>query len=152
MVLVIVRYCSKWLAYLGPFSGPYEKPSQLNKFFSCYHRCKPRAFEEKSYELWFMSSPQRVFHFSPFKAYIHWLDKVEKKKEQFWKDRGIYDLIQLSKVGPKYNTNMLIPTLFFWEDSINTFHLRCGMVTHTLFDVSAITGLNPLGKPSTLPS
>jgi hypothetical protein len=40
--------------------------------------------------------------------YICWLDKVEKKKGQFWKEIGIFDLIQLSRQGPKYHNEMII--------------------------------------------
>jgi acetyl-CoA carboxylase carboxyltransferase component len=40
---------------------------------------------------------------------------------------------------------MLIDALHFFESSINTFHFECGMMTPTLFDVAAITGLSPVG-------
>lgn len=35
--------------------------------------------------------------------------------------------------------------MYFWEGPINTFQLPCGMLTPTLFDVAAITGLSLLG-------
>lgn len=41
---------------------------------------------------------------------------------------------------------MLLSSLYFWESPTNTFHLPCGMLTPTLFDVAAITDLSPLGK------
>ena len=41
---------------------------------------------------------------------------------------------------------MLLASIYFWEGSTNTFHLPCGMLTPTLFDVAAITGLSPLGE------
>jgi hypothetical protein len=40
---------------------------------------------------------------------------------------------------------MLIAALHFFESSTNTFHFECGMMTPTLFDVAAITGLPPTG-------
>jgi hypothetical protein len=40
---------------------------------------------------------------------------------------------------------MLIAALHFFESSTNTFHFRCEMMTPTLFDVAAITGLSPIG-------
>lgn len=46
-------------------------------------------------------------------------------------------------VGPPYYQNMLVAALYFWESSTNTFQLPCGMVTPTLFDIAAITGLRP---------
>lgn len=41
---------------------------------------------------------------------------------------------------------MLLSPLYFWEGSTNTFHLPCGMLTPTLFDVATITGLSPMGE------
>ena len=77
--------------------------------------------------------------------YICWLDKIEGKKGQFWKDIGIFDLIQLSRQGPRYNKEILIDALHFWNISTNSLHLKCGMLTPTLLDVAAITGLKPTG-------
>ncbi|XP_058761879.1 uncharacterized protein LOC131635283 [Vicia villosa] len=41
---------------------------------------------------------------------------------------------------------MLVASIYFWDATHNTFHLPCGMVTPTLFDVASITGLHPLGE------
>ena len=41
---------------------------------------------------------------------------------------------------------MLTTSLYFWDSTYNTFHLPCGMLTPTLFDVAAITGLRPTGE------
>lgn len=73
--------------------------------------------------------------------YDLWLNKIETKMGETLKSRGIYDLIQLSRIGHLYFQNMFIATLYFWESSTNTFQLPCGMVTPTLFDIVAITGL-----------
>src|SRR4051812_10692234 len=78
--------------------------------------------------------------------YYAWLARVEKHKASFWKQLGIYDLIQLSKTGLKYNQTMLVASVHFWDASHNTFHLPCGMITPTLFDIAAITGLRPTGE------
>lgn len=75
------------------------------------------------------------------KHYISWLEKVEKKKPKLYEKMGIYDLIQLSKVGPSYCQKNLVASLYFWESTSNTFHLPCGMVTRTLFDLVAIAGV-----------
>ncbi|XP_050889061.1 uncharacterized protein LOC127094246 [Lathyrus oleraceus] len=40
---------------------------------------------------------------------------------------------------------MLLTSLYFWDNTYNTFHLPCGMVTPTLFDAAAIVGLHPNG-------
>ncbi|XP_058768267.1 uncharacterized protein LOC131641989 [Vicia villosa] len=78
--------------------------------------------------------------------YYSWLAKVEKQKASFWQELGIYDLIQLSKTGLEYNQTMLVASVHFWDASHNTFHLPCGMITPTLFDVAAITGLRATGE------
>lgn len=62
--------------------------------------------------------PQRVLrssHTINDESYINWLEKIEKKKEQIEKDHGTYDLIQLSRTGPKYNLDILISAHYFWE-------------------------------------
>src|SRR3954464_5942879 len=73
--------------------------------------------------------------------YYAWLEKIEKHKAYFWQQLGIYDLIQLSKTGLEYNQTMLVASVYFWDASHNTFHLPCGMITPTLFNIAAITGL-----------
>lgn len=40
---------------------------------------------------------------------------------------------------------MLLSSLYFWDNTHNNFHFPCGMLTLTLFDVAAITGLRPIG-------
>lgn len=58
-------------------------------------------------------------------------------------------MIKISRTVPRYNTTMLLALVFFWEGSTNTFQFPCGMLTLTLFDVAAITGLSPLSKKFT---
>lgn len=41
---------------------------------------------------------------------------------------------------------MLFVAILYWEGSMNTFHLRYGMVTTTLFDITSITSLQPTGE------
>src|SRR3954471_8550287 len=41
---------------------------------------------------------------------------------------------------------MLVVSLYLWDATHNDFHLPCRMVTPTLFDVAAVTGLRPLGE------
>ena len=92
--------------------------------------------------------------FKPFRScptkgcnqYLNWLAKVEQKKYQLWKDMGIFDLIQLSKVRTSYCQHMLMASLYSWDNTFNIFHLPCGMITPTLFDMAAITGLRPTGE------
>lgn len=57
----------------------------------------------------------------------------------------IFDLIQQSKVGPGYCQPMLLSSLYLWDNTHNNFHFPCRMLTLTLFDVAAITGLRPFG-------
>ncbi|GAU21853.1 hypothetical protein TSUD_33490 [Trifolium subterraneum] len=59
---------------------------------------------------------------------------------RLWKDFGIFDFIQLSRLGLKYQQEMIIAALHFFESSTNTFQFECGMMTPTVF-----IGLPPTG-------
>jgi hypothetical protein len=87
-----------------------------------------------------------LFRSAPYiadKDYIPWLDRVEKEFKETWESNGIYPLIQLSRTSPKYKPELLIAALHFYEKSTNTFQFKCEMLTPTLLDVAAITGLRP---------
>jgi hypothetical protein len=116
--------------------------------FPLHKPCTPRAFSDSPYNFNFIKPPNKVFRSAPYygnEDYIKWLDWVQVGYGAFWKDSGNYDLIQLSRVGPKYHQEMLIAALHFFESSTNSFHFPCEMMTPTLFDVAAITGLSPIG-------
>lgn len=136
-------------AFLVQIHSAFEKPECLDKFFTCLRRCEHKIFKDRAYELGFMSAPICVFHYFPSpktEAYIDGLNKVEKKKIWFQRDQEIYDFIQLYITVLMFNPNMLIKTLLFQEGSANNFHLRCRMVTPTLFDTAAIVGHQPIGE------
>ena len=80
------------------------------------------------------------------KSYLAWLTKAEKKKAQVWKELGIFDLIQMSKLGFSYCQPFLLASLYLWDSTYNTFHLPCGMITPTFFDIASMTGLPPTGE------
>lgn len=92
-----------------------------------------------------MSNYLRVFRSCPLakdpEPYRAWVDIVEKKKAQFWKEMGFYDAILLPKVGTTYFQNMIVASMYFWDSSHNTFIFPCGMLTPTLFDIGSIAEL-----------
>lgn len=92
------------------------------------------------------SPPPPPTHTKKNEDYILWLNKIEGKKSEFMKEKGIFDLIQLSRTGTAYYENILAASLYFWESTTNTFKFPCGMLTPTLFDEAAITGLRPTGE------
>lgn len=59
------------------------------------------------------------------------------------KKKGIHDLLMLSKEGIPQDLELLMAFLYFWKGATNTFQFPCGMLTPTLFDVTAIIGLRP---------
>jgi hypothetical protein len=63
----------------------------------------------------FFESGYKIFRSAPIvsNGYLQWLNKVEKQYASFWKDSGIFDLIQLSREGPKYHAEMLLAALHF---------------------------------------
>lgn len=127
---------------------------KVKNFFPCYHVTMTYTFEECSLDLSFMEAPTRVFRSAPpaqNKEYIAWLNKVQSKRQKQWEDLCIFDVIQISRTGPRYNPTMLLASIFLWEGSTNTFQFPCGMLTPTLFDVGGIIGLNPISETFTPP-
>ena len=74
------------------------------------------------------------------------MTRLEIDKKEHWEAMGIDTLLELFRCGQPYSSSMLLDALHFWEGSTNTFHTRCGMITPTLLDVTAIIGLKPNGK------
>ncbi|CAJ2642239.1 unnamed protein product [Trifolium pratense] len=72
---------------------------------------------------------------------------VDKEKwfEAMQEERSSLHEKNTFKTGLKYHQEMIIAALHFFEYSTSTFHFECGMMTPTLLDVAAITGLSPLG-------
>jgi hypothetical protein len=124
-----------------------ENQEELSAIFPSFEKCSPLIFTEGPYDLSFLNSkfitePKHENN----ELYIHWLNMIEGKKGQFWKDIGIFDLIQLSRQGPKYHNEMIIAALHFWNPSTSSLHLKCGTLTPTLLDVVGLIGLKPTGQ------
>lgn len=82
------------------------------------------AFEERSLALSFMYILAQVFRSAPpapTKEYNAWLDKVQPQRKEQWENLDIYDMVEMSRTGPRYNLAMLLASIFLWEGSINTF-------------------------------
>ncbi|WJX53648.1 hypothetical protein P8452_39620 [Trifolium repens] len=136
-------------AFGGPLPNAKSKTTAILNIFPVHGPCKPRAFIDSPYNFNFIKPPNKVFRSAPYygnEEYIKWMDRVQVGYGDFWKDSGIFELLKLSRVGPKYHQEMLVTALHFFESSTNTFHFECGMMTPTLFDVAAITGFSPLGE------
>jgi hypothetical protein len=135
-------------AFGGPLPDANSISTAILNIFPLHKPCKPRAFSNSSYNFNFLKPPNKVFRSTSYygnEDYIKCLDRVQVGCGEFWKDSGIYDLIQLSRVGTKYEKELMITALHFFESFTNTFHFACGMMAPTLFDVAAITRLSPIG-------
>ncbi|CAJ2651849.1 unnamed protein product [Trifolium pratense] len=134
-------------AFGGPKPSDKSRNSKVLSIFPVYKPCAPRVFISEPYNFSYIKAPNRVFRSAPSlnDQYLGWLDRVQRDKADIWQACGIYDLIQLSRTGLKYQQEMIIAALRFFGSSTNTFHFECGMMTPTLLDVAAITGLSPLG-------
>jgi len=138
-------------AFLGLFPDDHEDQEKLSVVFPSSKKHLPLGFTKGPYDLSFLKSKFRTEpKHENNEEYISWLDKIEKKKGQFWKDLGIFDLIQLSRQGPKYDNETLIAALHFWNPSTSSLHLKCGMFTPTLLDVAGLTGLTTKFLPHDL--
>jgi hypothetical protein len=136
-------------AFGGPLPDEKSLSLQVSELFPCYKSCEPPIFDEKPFHLGYLNMRNKLFRSAPSipnKHYLPWLDRVEKEYKEYWQSYGIYDLIQLSRYDPQYQPELLIATMHFYEKSTNTFQFPCGMMTPTLLDVSALTGLRPLGE------
>src|ERR1044072_7069656 len=139
-------------AFMGPCPKAEYLPQKLDAFFPTSIFSKPINTEDKSLDLGFLKSAARPFRSAPpsivanLEIYTKWLDRVQTVKGEAWKKQGIFDIIQISRKPIKCNAPMLLASIHFWESSTNTFQIPCGMITPTLFDVAAITGLKPIGQ------
>jgi len=134
-------------AFLGPFPDDKEDPEKLSVVFPSFEERSPLIFTKGPYDLSFLKSKFWTEHIiENNEKYLCWLDKMEKQKGQFWKEMGIFDLIQLSRQRRKYHSEMIIAALHFWNPSTCSLHLKCGMLTPTLLNVAGLTGLKPVGQ------
>ncbi|KAI5398847.1 hypothetical protein KIW84_064290 [Lathyrus oleraceus] len=76
---------------------------------------------------------------------LGWID-WNQKKSTIGKGQASTPFYRLPVCGPPQSCGMLLAALQFWESSTNSFHTKCGMITPTLLDITAITGLKPTGK------
>src|SRR6187399_1610992 len=112
------------LAFAGPLPSSDNFNEDVSSIFPLNVTCEPKIFVNTVFDMTFFETGYRAFRSAPVVSdgYLPWLNKVEKEYATLWKERGIFDLIQLSREGPKYNAEMLIAALHFWENSTNTFH------------------------------
>lgn len=109
--------------------------------------CGPLVFWNESFDLSFIKNHVVWSSLSTNNScYIKWLDRVQKKKEKVWKDHGNFHLIQISRVGPKYNSDMVFASIWFSESTTNTFLLPCIMITQMLLIWQELLVFNYLGK------
>lgn len=102
-------------AFFGPFPDLNTNVARISEFFPCYHGTKTLAAIDQPLDLTYMST--RVFYSSPYtnqSNYLSWLNKVESKIGQAWKDQGLFDLIQLSRVVMAKSTEKLPNNLRVW--------------------------------------
>ena len=120
-VLIPVFISGVCHAMLGPLPNPDSDPDRLKIFFPTYSHSKPigagvkpkthanteeqsnqqSSTENTELNLIYLNNA-RIFRTCPWSKdpsdYLAWLAKIEPVKADFWKEIGIFDLIQLSKV------------------------------------------------------
>ncbi|XLU35483.1 hypothetical protein S245_071549, partial [Arachis hypogaea] len=133
--------------FVGPIIS-LEVANKIKNIFPGHPQRRPVAFQD-SISIGYFDSNNRLFRNPPktnIGGYHAWLSRVETEKTTLWKEIGIYDLIQLSKITYTVNSGLMGGALYFWDETSHTFHTPYGMITPTLLDVAAITGLSPLGE------
>jgi len=108
-------------AFLGPFVDNTEDLENHSVVFPCFEERSPLIFTQGPYDLSFLKSKLRTEpRYENNERYLCWLDKVENQKGQFWKEIGIYDLVQLSRQGPKYHSEMIIAALCYRDFRVSS--------------------------------
>lgn len=111
---VIISCPNSSHAYLGPLPDDSDDQENLNAVFPCNEEHSSLIFSKGPYDLSFLKSKFRTEpKIENNEKYLDWLDKMEKVKGSFWREMGIFDLIQLSRQGPKYHNEMIIAALHF---------------------------------------
>lgn len=150
LMLIPFMVDKKFLAFHRPLVDPKSSPKVVALFSPGYKPTSPPAFDKSVIlDIRFMEAKARVFRSMPTpgnKEYLAWINKVQRKHQDQWRSVEISDLIQISRYAHRVNPCMLLASLYFWEGSTNTFQLPYGMLTPTILDVAAITGLSPLGE------
>ncbi|KAH0669406.1 hypothetical protein KY285_025772 [Solanum tuberosum] len=100
------------------------------------HPLQPRWHKNNTWRSWPTAT----------EGWTAWVDQMEKLKWETWSTADIYDAIQLSKVNIPGDPHLLYAALFFWSTSGNSFHFNFGMMSPTVFDISALTGIRPHGE------
>lgn len=140
----------KLIAFHGPYPDTNTQPKNVQTHFPDFTLAIPPAFEnEGTIDVKFIDPKVRFFRSMPTpgnKEYAAWLNKVQRKLHEQWMMAGIFDAIQILRNAHRTNPCMFLASMYFWEGSTNTFQLPYGMLTPTLFDVTAITGLSPMGE------
>lgn len=78
-----------------------------------------------------------------------WSYRVEKAFSDQWKGTYLYNLINFCTHGICLVANLLGAASCFWSKNVNAFCFPCGLMSPTLLDVSAITGLPLFGDEIT---
>ncbi|KAI5424066.1 hypothetical protein KIW84_030326 [Lathyrus oleraceus] len=147
-VLIPLSLADEPLAFLGPL--PENRHPEITRtdssLFPSSHISKPVISAQQPFSLRYVD---RNFRTAPPKncpKFCAWMDRLESEKLDHWKRIGIYTLLQIARCGPPQSCGMLLAALQFWESSTNSFHTKCGMITPTLLDIAATTGLKPTGE------
>lgn len=145
--LIPFSLADKPLPFLGPLpENRRPEITKTNSFFSTSHLFEPLVSSQKPFSLRYV---ERNFRTAPPKncpKFCAWMDRLETEKIDHWRWIGVYTLLQIACYGAPQSCGMLLVTLQFWESSTNSFHTKCGMITPTLLDIVAITGLKPTGE------
>ncbi|XP_050897207.1 uncharacterized protein LOC127104031 [Lathyrus oleraceus] len=147
-VLIPLSLADETLAFLGPL--PENRHLEITRtdssLFPSSHISEPVISAQQPFSLRYVD---RNFRTAPPKncpKFCAWMDRLESEQIDHWKRTGIYTLLQIARCGPPQYCGMLLVSLQFWESSTNSFHSKCGMITPTLLDIAAITGLKLTGE------
>ncbi|XP_065878732.1 uncharacterized protein [Euphorbia lathyris] len=94
-----------------------------------------------------LGSKKSTYHVFP-RDTVEWKKLVDRFRPSYtnkWKEWGIYNFIDLSCHEFRLSHNVITGALNFWSTRYNSLMLPLGLMSMTLRDVMAITGL-PMGE------
>lgn len=147
-VLISLSLANEPLTFLGPF--PENRHPEITKndssLFPTSHLSEPVISAQQLFSLRYVDRNFRTAPPRNYPKFCAWMDRLKSDKIDHWKRTCIYILLQIARCGPPQSCGMLLAALQFWESSTKSFHTKCGMITPTLLDSTAITSLKPIGE------
>ncbi|KZV23666.1 hypothetical protein F511_06996 [Dorcoceras hygrometricum] len=80
--------------------------------------------------------------------WVEWVERLQPCFGEQWKSVGLWNLIEMSKVGMSRQSSLFDCMIRFWSPCSNAFLFPWGPMSPTLYDIHLFTGLPLIGPDS----